>query len=178
MSLWSAGTSQVEESIHNAYCALIEKAEHLVYIEVIHYKLVAYFNSLTFVDALLTFIFCTQNQFFISGLSGDDIIRNRVLESLYKRILQAYNEKQCFRVIVVIPLLPGFQGGLDDAGAASVRAIMHWQYRTISRGPNSILHTLSDRIGPKVHDYISFYGLRSYGKISDDGLLATSLVSL
>ncbi|XP_076929907.1 phospholipase D zeta 1-like [Bidens hawaiensis] len=149
VSLWSAGTSQVEESIHNAYCALIEKAEHLVYIE---------------------------NQFFISGLSGDDIIRNRVLESLYKRILQAHNENQRFRVIVVIPLLPGFQGGLDDAGAASVRAIMHWQYRTISRGPNSILHTLSDRIGPKVHDYISFYGLRSYGKISEDGLLATSLV--
>lgn len=31
---WSAGTSQVEDSIHNAYCSLIEKAEHFVYIEV------------------------------------------------------------------------------------------------------------------------------------------------
>lgn len=52
---------------------------------------------------------CSQNQFFISGLSGDEIIRNRVLEALYRRILRAYNEKKCFRVIIVIPLLPGFQ---------------------------------------------------------------------
>ncbi|KAM7463111.1 hypothetical protein LguiA_031232 [Lonicera macranthoides] len=34
VSQWSAGTSQVEESIHKAYCSLIEKAEHFVYIEV------------------------------------------------------------------------------------------------------------------------------------------------
>ncbi|CAH1415118.1 unnamed protein product [Lactuca virosa] len=149
VSLWSAGTSQVEGSIHNAYCSLIEKAEHLVYIE---------------------------NQFFISGLSGDEIIRNRVLDALYKRILRAYQERQCFRAIIVIPLLPGFQGGLDDGGAASVRAIMHWQYRTISRGPNSILHNLSDRLGPIVDDYISFYGLRAYGRLSNDGLVASSPV--
>ncbi|KAL4565241.1 hypothetical protein LXL04_029327 [Taraxacum kok-saghyz] len=149
VSQWSAGTSQVEESIHKAYCSLIEKAEHFIYIE---------------------------NQFFISGLSGDEIIRNRVLESLYRRILKAYNEKQYFRVIIVIPLLPGFQGGLDDVGAASVRAIMHWQYRTISRGNSSILHNLSDVLGPRLHDYISFYGLRAYGKLSHDGLIASSPV--
>lgn len=54
-------------------------------------------------------IFFVQNQFFISGLSGDDIIKNRVLEALYRRIMRAYNEKKSFRVIIVIPLLPGFQ---------------------------------------------------------------------
>ncbi|CAM8993160.1 unnamed protein product [Rhodiola kirilowii] len=146
---WSAGTSQVEDSIHNAYCSLIEKAEHFVYIE---------------------------NQFFISGLSGDDVIRNRVLEALYRRIMRAYSEKKSFRVIIVIPLLPGFQGGLDDGGAASVRAIMHWQYRTISRGHNSILHNLYDLLGPKTHDYISFYGLRAYGKLFEGGPVACSQV--
>ena len=57
------------------------------------------------------FLHCwvSQNQFFISGLSGDDIIQNRVLEALYQRIMRAFNEKKCFRVIIVIPLLPGFQ---------------------------------------------------------------------
>ncbi|XP_010551080.1 PREDICTED: phospholipase D zeta 1 [Tarenaya hassleriana] len=149
VSQWSAGTSQVEESIHSAYQSLIDKAEHFIYIE---------------------------NQFFISGLSGDDTIRNRVLEALYKRILRAHNEKKVFRVVVVIPLLPGFQGGIDDSGAASVRAIMHWQYRTICRGQNSILHNLYNTIGPKAHDYISFYGLRAYGKLSEDGPVATSQV--
>ncbi|VYS57619.1 unnamed protein product [Arabidopsis thaliana] len=146
---WSAGTSQVEESIHSAYRSLIDKAEHFIYIE---------------------------NQFFISGLSGDDTVKNRVLEALYKRILRAHNEKKIFRVVVVIPLLPGFQGGIDDSGAASVRAIMHWQYRTIYRGHNSILTNLYNTIGVKAHDYISFYGLRAYGKLSEDGPVATSQV--
>ncbi|KAM7485037.1 hypothetical protein LguiA_001046 [Lonicera macranthoides] len=149
VSQWSAGTSQVEESIHNAYCSLIEKAEHFVYIE---------------------------NQFFISGLAGDEIIRNRVLEALYMRIKRAYNENKCFRVIIIIPLLPGFQGGLDDGGAASVRAIMHWQYRTICRGQYSILHNLYNLIGPRMHDYISFYGLRAYGRLFKGGPVASSQV--
>ncbi|XP_057430017.1 phospholipase D zeta 1 isoform X2 [Lotus japonicus] len=149
VSQWSAGTSQNEESIHNAYCSLIEKAEYFIYIE---------------------------NQFFISGLSGDEMIRNRVLEALHRRIMRAYNDKKSFRVIVVIPLLPGFQGGLDDSGAASVRAIMHWQYRTICRGQNSILHNLYELLGSRIHDYISFYGLRSYGRLSDGGPVATSQV--
>ncbi|XP_065863722.1 phospholipase D zeta 1 isoform X3 [Euphorbia lathyris] len=149
VSQWSAGTSQIEESIHCTYCSLIEKAEHFIYIE---------------------------NQFFISGLSGDETIRNRVLESLYRRIMRAYNEKKCFRVIIVIPLIPGFQGGLDDSGAASVRAIMHWQYRTICKGHHSILHNLHDVLGPKTQDYISFYGLRAYGRLFDGGPVATSQV--
>ncbi|OIV95905.1 hypothetical protein TanjilG_27009 [Lupinus angustifolius] len=149
VSQWSAGTSQTEESIHNAYCSLIEKAEYFIYIE---------------------------NQFFISGLSGDEMIRNRVLEALYRRIMRAYNDKKSFRVIIVIPLLPGFQGGLDDSGAASVRAIMHWQYRTICRGQDSILHNLYGLLGLRIHDYISFYGLRSYGRLSASGPVATSQV--
>ncbi|KAL5230423.1 hypothetical protein ABZP36_029199 [Zizania latifolia] len=146
---WSAGTTQIEGSIHNAYFSLIEKAEHFVYIE---------------------------NQFFISGLSGDDTIKNRVLEALYRRILRAEREKKRFKAIIIIPLLPGFQGGIDDGGAASVRAIMHWQYRTICRGPNSILQNLYDVIGPKAHDYISFYGLRSHGRLCDGGPLVTNQI--
>ncbi|KAI8024040.1 Phospholipase D zeta 1 [Camellia lanceoleosa] len=149
VSQWSAGTSQSEDSIHTAYCSLIENAEHFVYIE---------------------------NQFFISGLSGDEIIQNRILEALYRRILRAHKEQKCFRVVVVIPLLPGFQGGLDDSGAATVRAIMHWQYRTICRGKNSILHNLNALLGPKANDYISFCGLRTYGKLSDGGPVVTSQV--
>ncbi|KAK7356116.1 hypothetical protein VNO80_15382 [Phaseolus coccineus] len=149
VSQWSAGTSQPEESIHTAYCSLIEKAKHFIYIE---------------------------NQFFISGLSGDDIIQNRILEALYRRILQAHKEQKDFRVIVVIPLLPGFQGGLDDGGAATVRALTHWQYRTISREKHSILYSLETILGPKTHDYISFYGLRSHGRLYENGPVATSQV--
>ncbi|KAK4795592.1 hypothetical protein SAY86_027918 [Trapa natans] len=148
-SQWSVGTSQTEDSIHKAYCLLIERAEHFIYIE---------------------------NQFFISGLSGDEVIQNRVLDALYKRIVRAHREQRAFRVVVVIPLLPGFQGGLDDAGAATVRAVIHWQYRTISREKTSILHYLKILLGDKVHDYISFYGLRSHGRLSEGGPVASSQV--
>jgi len=148
---------------------------------------------------------CFQNQFFISGFNGDGTIQNRVLEALYSRILQAHKQQKCFRVIVVLPLLPGFQvlvlgfiskqlnkkfkylslyfycelllqGGLDDGGAATVRALTHWQYRTISREKHSILHKLNVILGPKTHDYISFFGLRSYGRLFDGGPVATSQV--
>ncbi|KAI9081027.1 hypothetical protein K1719_037007 [Acacia pycnantha] len=149
VSHWSAGTSQTEESIHTAYCSLIEKAKHFIYIE---------------------------NQFFISGLATDDTIQNRVLEALYRRILLAHKEQKPFRVIIVMPLLPGFQGGLDDGGAATVRAITHWQYRTISREKCSILANLRAVLGPKTEDYISFYGLRSHGRLSVDGPMVTSQV--
>lgn len=150
VGLWSAGTSQPEEtSIHRAYCSLIDNAEHFIYIE---------------------------NQFFISGFDGDDVIQNRVLQALLNRIMQAHKDKTCFRVIVVIPLLPGFQGGVDDAGAATVRAIMHWQYRTICRGKQSLLQRLYDTIGMEAENYISFYGLRSYGKLFEDSPLVTSQV--
>ncbi|MCI09772.1 phospholipase D p1-like, partial [Trifolium medium] len=53
----------------------------------------------------------------------DETIQNRVLEAIYRRILQAHKEQEDFRVIIVLPLLPGFQGGLDDGGAATVRAL-------------------------------------------------------
>ncbi|KAL0375791.1 UNVERIFIED_CONTAM: Phospholipase D zeta 1 [Sesamum calycinum] len=149
VSQWSAGTSQTEDSIHRAYCALIEEAEHFIYVE---------------------------NQFFISGLSEDDVIQNRVLESLYTRIMRAHEEKRCFRVIIVIPLLPGFQGGVDDSGAATVRAIMHWQYRTICRGKSSILEKLCSKLGSTAHDFISFFGLRNYGRLFDGGPVVTSQV--
>lgn len=53
---------------------------------------------------------------------------------------------------------------------------MHWQYRTICRGPNSILQNLYDVIGPKAHDYISFYGLRAHGRLCEGGPLVTNQV--
>ncbi|RXH71956.1 hypothetical protein DVH24_025457 [Malus domestica] len=180
VSQWSAGTSQVEESIHNAYCSLIDKSEHFIYIESMLSDLFGYpardFGITIFLTSFYFLPTSSQNQFFISGLSGDEIIRNRVLEALFRRIMRAYNDKKPFRVIIVIPLIPGFQGGMDDAGAASVRAVMHWQYRTICRGQNSILHNLNEILGPKMHDYISFYGLRSYGKLFEGGPVACSQV--
>ena len=50
-----------------------------------------------------------QNQFFISSLPEDNVI-NDIAERLRLRIARAYKEKKKFRVIVVMPLLPSFEG--------------------------------------------------------------------
>ena len=50
-----------------------------------------------------------QNQFFISSLPEDNIT-NDIAERLRLRIARAYKEKKKFRVIVVMPLLPSFEG--------------------------------------------------------------------
>lgn len=65
-SNWSAGfieSDTYEESIHEAYCETITKAQHYIYIE---------------------------NQFFISLGFPDSIVKNQIAESLYMRIARAH----------------------------------------------------------------------------------------
>jgi phospholipase D1/2 len=35
-------------------------------------------------------------------------LKNKIVETLCKRIIKAFNEKKTFKVIIVVPLLPGF----------------------------------------------------------------------
>lgn len=63
---WSAGfieSDTYEQSIHEAYCETITKAQHYIYIE---------------------------NQFFISLGFPDSIVKNQIAESLFMRIARAY----------------------------------------------------------------------------------------
>eukprot|EP00899_Mesostigma_viride_P026575 jgi/Mesvir1/7101/Mv09207-RA.1 len=133
---WSAGGSHAEEaSVLTAYCSLIACARHFVYIE---------------------------NQFFVSGMAGDEQVRNRVAQALLGRIQEAASKGETFRVIIVLPLMPGLQGGVNDAGgAAALRAVMHFQYRSLCRGGDSLLESVARVVGPeRVFDYITVYGLR------------------
>lgn len=36
---------------------------------------------------------------------------------------------QCFRVYVLLPLLPGFEGDITTGGGNSIQAILHFTYR-------------------------------------------------
>lgn len=65
----------------------------------------------------------------------------------------------------MIPLVPGFAGELDDAEAVIPRVIMHWQYSTICRGPNSLLARIASlRVDPS--QYVQFFSLRTHGVIA------------
>ena len=51
----------------------------------------------------------TQNQFFISSLLTDNVT-NGIADALRLRIARAHKEGKKFRVIIVMPLLPSFEG--------------------------------------------------------------------
>uniref|UniRef100_A0A6I8NTK7 Phospholipase n=1 Tax=Ornithorhynchus anatinus TaxID=9258 RepID=A0A6I8NTK7_ORNAN len=143
---WSAGIKYHEESIHLAYVSVIENSKHFIYIE---------------------------NQFFIS-CADDKVVFNKIGDTIAQRILKAHRENQRYRVYVVIPLLPGFEGDISTGGGNALQAIMHFNFRTMCRGECSIIGQLKAVIGDQWINYISFCGLRTYAEL--EGNLVTELI--
>ena len=75
------------------------------------------------------------------------------------RIKRAAENQERFKVIVFLPLLPGFEGEVDDASSTVMKIQLHFEYFTISRGGNSILEQLK-RVVKDPSEYIEFYSLR------------------
>uniref|UniRef100_A0A4W4DXY6 phospholipase D n=1 Tax=Electrophorus electricus TaxID=8005 RepID=A0A4W4DXY6_ELEEL len=142
---WSIGTKVHEESIHLAYVSAIRNSKHFIYIE---------------------------NQFFIS--CAGKTIRNNIGDALTERILRAYRCGTRFRVYVVMPLLPGFEGDISSGGGQAIKAIMFFNYRTMCRGEHSIIERLKRVMGDCWINYISFSGLRTHADL--DGRLVTELI--
>lgn len=144
---WSLGTQgKTEHSIMNAYIKMIETSDHFVYIE---------------------------NQFFISSCEVEGTkIENLIGDALVERIVRAAANDEEWRVVIVIPLMPGFQNTVDSADGSSIRLIMQCQYRSICRGDSSIFGRLR-AAGIEPEDYIQFYALRQWGKIGPKQALVT-----
>ncbi|KAB8416422.1 hypothetical protein FH972_024941 [Carpinus fangiana] len=144
---WSIGLKDgPEHSIMNAYIRLIDRSEHFVYIE---------------------------NQFFITSTMVDNTkIHNGIGDALVERIIRAHKNKEQWKAVIVIPLMPGFQSTVDSQDGTSIRLIMQCQYRSICRGKHSIFARLHDA-GIKGQDYIQFYSLRKWGKIGRTKALVT-----
>ncbi|CAH0395463.1 unnamed protein product [Bemisia tabaci] len=145
---WSAGFLDEdlwEGSIHEAYVDIIAKSRHYIYIE---------------------------NQFFITSCGNP--VQNQVGNALYKRILRAYREKTVFRVFIIIPLLPGFEGEVGSPSATALNVITYWNYCSISRGNNSIISRLKAAGIADPSEYITFHGLRNHSVLNED--LVTELI--
>ncbi|OJJ55121.1 hypothetical protein ASPSYDRAFT_158991 [Aspergillus sydowii CBS 593.65] len=135
---WSSGIL-VEHSIQNAYKEIISKAEHFVYIE---------------------------NQFFITA-TGDQQqpILNTIGRSIVDACVRAGKEGRKFRVIIVIPAIPGFAGDLRQNEATGTRAIMDYQYKSINRGEHSIYGQISAQgVDPTQHIFV--FNLRAFDRIN------------
>ncbi|OAX38224.1 phospholipase D/nuclease [Rhizopogon vinicolor AM-OR11-026] len=132
---WSHGVL-TEHSVQNAYIQMIKEANHFIYIE---------------------------NQFFISNTRTEGPVKNQIAKALVERIIEAARDGRKFKVIVVIPELPGFAGDIKNDTA--LKTIMAAQYRTINRGGHSIYEDIR-AAGFEPMDYIRFYHLRTYDRIN------------
>ena len=135
---WSSGILK-EKSIQNAYIHTILNAKHYVYIE---------------------------NQFFITA-TGDqqNPIENTIGAAIVKAIVRAAEEGRKFRIIVLIPAVPGFAGDLRDDAAKGTRQIMDYQYKSICRGEHSIFEQCRAQ-GVDPEQYIFFFNLRAYDRLN------------
>ncbi|KAL4914124.1 hypothetical protein BDW62DRAFT_204950 [Aspergillus aurantiobrunneus] len=135
---WSSGIL-TEHSIQNAYKEIISKAEHFVYIE---------------------------NQFFITATGDQQApVLNTIGRSIVDACVRAGKEGRKFRVIIVIPAIPGFAGDLRQNEATGTRAIMDYQYKSINRGEHSIFGQISAQgIDPTNHIFV--FNLRAYDRIN------------
>lgn len=141
VSKWSNG-KETEDSIAKAYCQVIRDSEHFIYIE---------------------------NQFFITA-TGDKQkpVKNQIGAAIVERILRAARSGQKYKIIIIIPSVPGFPGDLAEEGSLGTRAIMEFQYESINRGGHSILEEVG-REGFNPMEYIRFYNLRNYDRINSSG---------
>ncbi|CAG8811927.1 7523_t:CDS:10 [Gigaspora margarita] len=139
---WSHGI-EIEDSIHQAYVQTIKEAQHFIYIE---------------------------NQFFMTGNYEKSIFHNMIGKALIERIIRAYKNNEKFRVIVVMPLVPGFEGQFDAEMAVALRITLEFEYRTICRGDGSIFEKLKQAGIQNPDEYISFYALRTHDKIDSEAV--------
>uniref|UniRef100_A0A8C6PMQ1 phospholipase D n=1 Tax=Nothobranchius furzeri TaxID=105023 RepID=A0A8C6PMQ1_NOTFU len=126
---WSAGTC--ESSILNTYIHIIKNSEHYIYIE---------------------------NQFFISCTEGTTV-KNGIGKAVVDRILRAHREQKKFRVFVVIPLLPGFEGDISSGGGNAIQ---------------NIFILICPSVEDRWTEYISFCGLRKHSQLCES--LVTELI--
>ncbi len=71
----------------------------------------------------------------ISSVAGKTV-KNQICQALVDRIKLAAKKEQAFRVVIVMPLLPGFEGEIQSSGV--MKAQLDWEYKTISRHTDSI----------------------------------------
>lgn len=138
---WSHGVP-TEHSVANAYISVIENSRHFVYIE---------------------------NQFFITACTdAQKPVKNKIGAAIVERILRAARAGEKYKIIVVIPAIPGFAGDLKDDASLGTRAIMEFQYNSINRGGHSIMEMIAKE-GYDPTEYIRFYNLRNYDRINVSG---------
>lgn len=84
-----------------------------------------------------------------------------MINELFQLVQFVFSDKENFRVYILVPLLPGFEGDVGTPGGSALTAVLNWTYLSLSRGPNSLLENLK-KVVPDPMKYISVNSLRTY----------------
>uniref|UniRef100_A0A7E4VB52 Phospholipase n=1 Tax=Panagrellus redivivus TaxID=6233 RepID=A0A7E4VB52_PANRE len=144
---WSTLIDHTECSIQQAYLSLIANSKHYIYIE---------------------------NQFFVSLINSPDVTTNEICKVICERIIKAHRDGETYRVYIMIPLLPGFEGDLKNLQYSALLAVLHFTYLSISRGPHSLMECLKKAGVDDPWRYVSFNGIRTYDELC--GKLTTEFI--
>ncbi|CAL8106891.1 unnamed protein product [Calicophoron daubneyi] len=106
--------------------------------------------------------------------SKNGVVKNRIVEALFIRILRAHREGKPFRLYILIPLIPGFTGEYDDPSSASQHKILDFTRKSLFKGEHALIPRL-ERLIPDTSKYISVCGLRTYDEWPG-GVLRSNLV--
>ncbi len=134
---WSSGIL-TDHSIQNASCEVIRNAQHYVYIE---------------------------NQFFITA-TGDQQspIHNTIGRAIVDAVVRAAKEQRKFRVIILIPAIPGFAGDLKMMRRRERGPSWTTSIKSICRGEHSIFEQIrKEGVDPTKHIFL--FNLRSYDRL-------------
>jgi phospholipase D1/2 len=75
-------------------------------------------------------------------------------KAIVDAVVKAGKENRKFRIIIVIPAIPGFAGDLREDAATGTRAIMDYQYKSILRGEHSIFERVKAEGVDPTREYI------------------------
>ena len=100
----------------------------------------------------------------MSSTGDEKLIKNKIVQAIAIKIIEMHQKKRPFKVVIVLPLCPGFEG--DVRTAPVLRIQMFWQFMTIARGENSLYGQL-DAAGIDPDDYLHFFGLRNHDVLNN-----------
>ncbi|TQV98777.1 hypothetical protein V2A60_007522 [Cordyceps javanica] len=156
---WSSG-HRTEHSIANAYVDAILKARYYIYIE-------NQVSALIIPQLRSARLVSYRSKFFITATSSKQHpVVNKIGAAIVQRIRRAHKNNERFKIWVVMPAVPAFAGDLKSNDALGTRAIMKYQYNSISRGGHSIIERLQQAGIEDPSEYINFYNLRNFDRIN------------
>ena len=88
---------------------------------------------------------------------------SRNVVNIKRHMWYFFREGKSYRVYVLVPLLPAFEGDVGGAGSGAMHCILHYQNSSIA----TLIKKLKDAGVPDPTQFLSFSSLRTWSELCD-----------